>query len=253
MKRKLLQILLLFLIVVANKNKIQAQIKFGIRAGVNSSTVSASSERDTSGFINGGNKVVGISKNVISYHVGLTAEISLSNSFSFQPSILYSGKGAKSEYTTNILNYPDGKGGTFSDFVEIKSTSKPFYIDIPLIFNFKKDLGAAKLLIGAGPYLAFGISGKTKSEVNFLNNKFSTTLEKNISWNESDYKKDGLVGIKRFDAGLTFNLGLEFVEKVQVGMNYNFGLTNINPSYISGVSSSSVRMLSLYVAVLFGK
>jgi hypothetical protein len=244
MKKLLFFTVLTFFVITA-----QAQVKIGIRAGLNSAKLNAFYQEDASGSLNDGNEFVGLSKPLISFHAGLTFDIPLSDQFSFQPSVLYSGKGSNSQYTVYYYNEQTG----VNDYVNAKIKSTPFYIDLPLHFVYKNDLGAAKLLIGAGPYLSYGISGKTKADVTFINAKTTTSVEDNIAWSESDYNaNDALEGINRFDAGLSVMLGMEFSEKFQVAVTYGFGLANTNPSYLDA-SSSYNRVLGISTAVFFGK
>ena len=112
----------------------QAQIKFGAKAGLNLSTMTL--------------KNSGISidpKTLVGFHVGVISEIPIEGNFVLQPALLYSSKGSKYSYY--------GEDVTIS----------PGFLEIPVYAAYKFDLGNMKLLLDAGPYFAFGIGGKIKS------------------------------------------------------------------------------------------
>lgn len=81
MKKILLSSLLLFIGVAVN-----AQIKYGLKAGVN--------------FANATAKSSGISfspESITSFHITGFADIAINDKFSFQPGLSFQGKGAKLE------------------------------------------------------------------------------------------------------------------------------------------------------------
>lgn len=101
------------------------------------------------------------------------------------------------------------------------SQTKLSYIEIPLNFVYKPVLGAGNLLLGFGPYVGFGIDGKTESA-----NGFETDVEFGNDDVVRDPSKDYL---KRSDAGANLLAGYEFSNKVSVQLNAQLGLANINP------------------------
>ena len=109
---------------------------FGLRAGVNFQNINGKDEND--------DKL----KNdmLIGFNVGINAEIPVGIDFYFQPGLLYSIKGAKSN--------DDIAGQSFN------TTLKISYLELPLNFLYKPMLGNGHLILGFGPYVAFGIGGK---------------------------------------------------------------------------------------------
>ena len=81
------------------------------------------------------------------YHVGINIQIPVAPAFYFQPGLLFSTKGAKS--TSSISS----------------STTKLSYIELPLNFVYKGKLGNGFIMLGFGPYIAYGIGGKVTTEV----------------------------------------------------------------------------------------
>jgi len=161
-----------------------------------------------------------------SFVVGLAYDIPFSDAFSFQPGILYTGKGAKTQLGQ--------EGNPFY----YRATSNPRYLEVPLNFVGKIALTqTANFYIGAGPYAAMGINGKNKVDKYILGAHTSTS--ENIAFSKDNpttaQEENYAYGkIKRFDYGLNALAGVEFT-RFTVGANYGYGLVNIN----SGTDNSS--------------
>jgi len=128
---------------------LQAQVKFGPKAGVNLSTMTLKS----SGISIDPTMLVG-------FHVGVISEISLSDNLKLQPGIFYSTKGSK--YKVTILQQ------------SFESSVAPSYIDIPVNVMYYFGTGKAKISLFAGPYFAYGIGGKAKSGSESADIKFGS-------------------------------------------------------------------------------
>ncbi|MFN2439593.1 MAG: porin family protein, partial [Chitinophagaceae bacterium] len=116
---------------------------FGLRGGVNFQTINGKDASDN-------NLDNGITTG---FHLGVNAEIPVGTGSYFQPGILYSMKGAEQKNT------------------DIKT--KLSYIEIPLNFVYKPVLGTGNMLLGFGPYVAFGVDGKidnngTDTDIEFV-------------------------------------------------------------------------------------
>lgn len=82
------------------------------------------------------------------------------------------------------------------------------YIDIPINLKYKIELADVfGIYLAAGPYASFHISG----DDNFK--KIIDDVEK--TWNA-----------RTFQAGLNFGAGIELIKKLQVGFNYQWGITH---------------------------
>lgn len=92
------------------------------------------------------------------------------------------------------------------------------YLQLPILGRFNWKVGKdVKLHIAAGPYLAYGISGKTKSKTMEMSEKgYSTTDE---SWNPFGQH----ISYRRFDWGFMLNAGLE-VKRFTLNVSYDLGL-----------------------------
>jgi len=120
------------------------------------------------------------------FDAGVFYEIPVAPEFFVRPEFSFARKGAN--YELNAL------GMTLLD-EEIRLS----YLEVPVLFLYKGALGQSKVLLGFGPYLAYGISGEM--------------------FEEDAYKP--------FDLGGKIMFGAEFGGQVSVAMNASTGLINI--------------------------
>ncbi|HET6769127.1 MAG TPA: porin family protein [Chitinophagaceae bacterium] len=181
---------------------------FGLRAGINFQNINGKDDN--------GDKL----KNdlLIGFNVGVNAEIPVGIDFYFQPGLLYSLKGAKSE--DDIL------GQSFN------TTLKISYLEIPLNFLYKPVLGTGRLLLGFGPYVAFGVGG----EATYDGGGSSLTEKVKFKKTVSSSDPNDVVYIRPMDAGANLLAGYEFSNRFSFQLNTQLGLVKINPEY-EGVSN----------------
>ena len=171
-----------------------AQVKFGVTAGLN---VSNLVDKDLDAKFKAG------------FQAGVVADMGISPSFSIIPELLFSQRGGKYEIenlsTTETLNY----------------------LQLPVNAAYKIDAGyGSKVLIFAGPYLGYAVSGKIKD-----NNS------KNIEFGS------GVTETKPLDLGINAGIGYQF-EKVFFKLQYNQGLSNL-----SNVSDKSTKNQNIAVSM----
>jgi hypothetical protein len=119
------KILLLAVVTVLGFTNVNAQeIKFGAKGGLNFASIS-------------GNNSTG-SDMVTSFNFGVLSEISISDKFSFQPELMYSGQGYSFNDNTIALSY----------------------LNIPLMGKYYLTKG---LSIEAGPQIGYLLSAKNES------------------------------------------------------------------------------------------
>ncbi len=167
---------------------------FGIRAGVNFQNINGEDE--------GGDDLD--FKLKTGFHVGVNAEIPIAPEFYIQPGVLFSTKGAKVDNSSNTK-------------INIS------YVEVPVNFLYKPMLGTGNLLLGFGPYAAFGVGGKVKSDDGDVDIKFDSDVDPS--------ELDGELPLKRFDFGANFLAGYEFSQKISVQLNAQLGLVKINPKF----------------------
>lgn len=187
-----------------------------LQAGLNLANVSVTN----SGRVND-------AKMLTSYQVGIVGDVHLGSVVYFQPGLLYTGKGSKTQ------------SGNPSDANYYKSTSNPFYIEVPMNIVFKTpSVSGNRFFVGAGPYLAIGVNGKNKVDGKYLGVAFSS--EKDIRFSNDDpttlnYEEGAGFGIlKRFDYGLNGTAGIEG-KSLALSVNYGLGLAKLQ----SGSNSSA--------------
>ena len=176
---------------------------FGLRAGVNFQNINGKDED--------GNKLD--YDMLTGFNVGINAEMAVAPQFYFQPGLLYTVKGAKSKEV--VL------GQTYEGRIKIS------YLELPLNFIYKPVLGTGHLLLGFGPYVALGISGKVKNEGGGTSEttdiKFKNTVK------SSD--PNDVVYLRPLDAGANLLAGYEFSNRFSFQLNAQLGLTKINPEF----------------------
>lgn len=189
----------------------QSGANFGLRAGVNFQNLNGEDPNGT--------KLD--NKLKPGFHAGVNAEIPVAPEFYIQPGLLYSLKGAKSD---------DGD-------VKINLS----YVELPINFLYKPVLGSGKLLLGFGPYAAFGIGGN----VNVNGTKHD------IQWENKITTSQDLTGIyfKRFDAGANLLFGYEMSSKISAQLNAQLGLLNISPEITNMNARSTVKNTGFGISI----
>lgn len=137
---------LLFVAIIAiGAISANAQVKFGVKAGLNFAKQTAS--------VSGGS----VSTNSMTgFHAGIISEFNLSENLVLQPGLLFSQKGAKISF-----------GG--SDYTDIYN-----YLDIPINLMYKINVDGAKILLFTGPSLSYALSGKEKVGDNSVDIEFGS-------------------------------------------------------------------------------
>lgn len=179
-------------------------------------------------------------KMLTSFQVGLSGDIKILPFLYFQPGILFTGKGSKTQ------------SGATTDPTYYRATTNPYYIEVPANFVLKTP-GPIRLFAGAGPYLAIGVAGKNKVDGKFLGTSFSS--EKSIEWSNDDpstldYEEGAGYGImKRFDYGLNGTAGVEMAHIV-LSANYGLGLAKLQSgSNSSADNNNKHRVFSLTLGI----
>ncbi|HKZ65690.1 MAG TPA: porin family protein [Chitinophagaceae bacterium] len=170
----------------------QSKTTFGIRAGVNFQNLNGKNAADD----NWDNKLK------TGFNAGVNAEIPVGIDFYVQPGLLFSTKGAKLEDSDTKLNLS--------------------YLELPVNFIYKPELGTGRMVLGFGPYAAYAVGGKTKEP--------DTDLEFGDQPGEW----------KRFDAGANLLAGYEFSNKLSFQLNAGLGLLDIRKRP-TGDSKSTVK------------
>ena len=176
----------------------QAQLRFGVKGGLNITSVHFDSDLLKS-------------DNVTGFHIGPMIEATMPLlGFGFDAALLYSQKGMESSSSG------------------VKTTMKTSYIDVPVNLKWKFGLPIVKAYLAAGPYASFRVGGDK------IWNVLSDQLE-----------------TKSFGAGLNFGAGVEVFNHLQVGFNYELGLTDNFSAEKLDLSSNKNRSWTISAAILF--
>jgi hypothetical protein len=203
-------------------------------------------------YIQGGFNLANITKNnqgqteknnlLTTFNTGFLSRFDLSKVVDLESGLLFTGHGSKAETYFN--------GG--NDYV--KSTFNPFYVEVPLNVVVKAPLDkTAGLFFHAGPYIAVGVAGKSKTEskVGPLYSSSSSSIkfsnDNPFTSQQDDAAYDKL---KRFDFGVNIGGGIQ-LEHILFKLNYGFGLAKINSteSNNSANDKNKYRTVSLSVGI----
>lgn len=214
MKNKILTLAAAFLLFGLTANSQSTGISFGLRGGLNMQNISG---KDLSG-----DKLT--LDMVPRFHVGAVVTIPVAPDFYFQPGLLFSTKGAKSK----------------SDFLGLAMSAEYnlSYVELPLNFLYKPVVGKGHFMLGFGPYIGYGISGKATFEIGSLTYEEDIIFEKEFD-SSSDYKD--WAHFKRLDYGGNLFFGYELNNGLSIQLNTQLGLAKINADNTSVSSKSEFR------------
>ena len=206
--------LLVVIIVLTTTFESFAQIKFGVKGGLNyANMLDKTNTRTYSADY----------KAKIGFNMGVTAEYSISEKFAIEPGLLFSTKGTKDKST-----------GT-------KTSLNLNYLEIPINAIYKIELSSSsKILINAGPYFGYAISGKMKAS------------EPVLGVNEDSKEQKVVIGtdIKPLDFGLNIGAGVE-IKDITVSLQYGYGLANLT-LHSENDAKLKNRVLGISIGYKFG-
>ena len=196
MKTSVLFFAAMLCVSVAGYSQELGRTTFGVRAGVNFQNLNGKDESD--------DRLENDLK--VGFNIGVNAEVPLATDFYLQPGVLFSTKGAKQDAPL---------GGDEDAKVNIS------YIEIPVNLLYKPVLGDGRLLMGFGPYIAFGIGGKLKLG----------DFDQDIEFANDVSLADAATAVyfRRMDAGANLLFGYELSNNLSAQINAQLGLVNIQP------------------------
>lgn len=204
MKNKIVFLIILLTLAgfpsIAQMNQTEGA-SFGLRAGFNFQNINGKDNDDDNLDL----------KMVPRFNVGVVADIPVAPEFYFQPGLLYTTKGAKTEETLNsTLEYNIS------------------YLELPLSFLYKPVLGSGYMLLGFGPYISYGLSGKAKIESPLgdrdMDIEFTDETSSVIDVFDIPYSN----AFKRLDYGANLFFGYQLQNGLSLQLNTQLGLAKIN-------------------------
>lgn len=155
----------------------------------------------------------------VGFHAGIGADLEFAPNVGIQTGLFFSAKGAEYKYST----------------AEVNVTAN--YLQLPVHVAYKIDVTpGTKVVLHAGPYVAYGLGGKTK--VNLGGTQIGS-----VDTFKDDSTIDAFNGLKRFDAGLGLGVGFEF-GKLLVDLGWDMGLTNL-----SRINNADIKTQNAYLSL----
>lgn len=194
-----------------------AQVKYGVKAGYNLSNISAKSTASSVRFLLG---------NKSGFNVGGFVEYGLGNNLSLQGEVLYSNVGAKLTVDTDKLNEEQLRNlpeiGEL-DFKKANATLSLSQISVPVSLKYTFD----KFSVLGGCTINFKAGAKTKLELD----------GKSVDTNE-DVDIDETIKSQLSSANFGLHLGGEYMfnDNVFVDARYNFGASSLNKNFTDYVN-----------------
>jgi len=218
--KRMYKFLALFLIFNFFVLQINSQVKFGVKAGVNLSTML---DKDSIQTYSDDYKIKP------GFNLGATGTFLISESFAIESGLVFSSKGYKMEESGSEIGV------------------SLYYFEVPLNLLYKLDLSSFSLIVHSGPYFGIGTRATAKSdEYIFTDNNGNEVNKKNLNLGKS--KSDFA---KQLDYGVNAGVGVEF-EPVTFCIQYGFGLANLSNN-LENENELKNRVLSISIAYNIGQ
>jgi hypothetical protein len=214
-------------------NFLIAQTRFALKAGLNGASVSIK-QNNTS--------LTGeTSERGGAFHITGLIDIPLREPFFIQPALSLTQKGFS--LYTHQFDYNYSGNNNFNEYTQLIK-SKYSYLEVPVNFVAKFNLGKGKFAIGVGPYISYGLLGTAKTT--FITTTYNASGgQQNSSTTENSEKVFSEKGFKRLDAGMTSLLGYQFKKGLFLEIGSDSGLTNIANNKDAGSIKNRVYSLSV--------
>ncbi len=193
--KNLSKLLFIFLLVILSAPTF-AQ-KFGIQGGINLTTLVQKDDdmdyADEWGY-----------ENKLGFNGGVTLEMGIGDLIAVELGALVDSRGTQISNGDNYIRF------------------NMLFADVPVLVKVGPSFGPAKVFGAVGPYVGFGITGKTVTKVD------GEKESQDIEWGDGED-----ADAKRLDYGAKFGIGAE-VMGFTVGAYYSLGLANIAPDTENG-------------------
>lgn len=212
-----------------------AQTTVGIRAGVNFSSISmvnAAGERQHTEMIP-------------RLQAGIAVDIPLAMGLYLQPAAMYVGKGFKQDDAWLV-----DAGEEFRAAVS--------YVEIPVSLLYKKWIGIGNLLVGAGPYVGYGLGGRWEAEGGLVQGDIirsasngDVIFKKDWADGEFDLFEKYLYG-KPWDYGANVMVGYQFSPRMTLQLHAQFGIANLASDVNGAASGERIRNKGYGLSIAYG-
>lgn len=204
--------------------EIQAQNTFGINVAYNKTSTNKPGD-----FAD----IAGINR----FQLGVFGKLSVYKNFFVKGSLLYNQKG-------NIYD-DDNYIADAGKRVSIKLNYMEAAVDLGYSIRL---IGKHRVLVGAGPYLAYGLNGTEKGIGETIMGPL--VIDRKVEFTNADYSDGKKLLVKPIDVGLNFNIGYQY-RKYGAFFNYGLGLTNRQNAELSYTYKTYNRVASVGVSYSF--
>lgn len=166
------------------------------------------------------------------FHVGLATECKVNDNFSIAADLLFAKKGFFQSYSEN--RYPSAGSTDSASTVAVSL----YYIEIPVLMEFKARFEKMNVIFGIGPYVGYGMGGNVildirspSGDIHYSENvRWSKYQGYNGNIGERIVYDTGYSQIKRLDYGPAVRFGFQFNSLV-LSAEYKYGLANLMWEY----------------------
>lgn len=212
-----------------------AQVRVGVEAGMNFTSLIRIENNMTSldAAIRSG------------YHLGGNLEVPLVKDLYVQPGLFFSTKGFRKGWASEM-------------------DAEAYYIEAPVAVIYKLRFGPGKLLLGAGPYLAYGTGGKWHTPQRWAATGGGSTnlifamdgsleFANDASYDNYHFIAPGSVMTygKPFDYGVTGLIGYELFDKFSLRFSGQYGVANIAPKVDGQKTTDEIRNSGLGLSLAY--
>ena len=242
---KYLSKVLLVLVFISFAAQSHAQVKFGVKGGLNPVNVGLDyEEKDL--------EPPTIMR--LAYHIGATVDYSLSDALSVRFGLLLSSKGFSSDLEEII-------GDAHEEEINVEGYARVSfnYLEVPINMAYKIN----NIQVYAGPYFAIGTGGKSKSDytIKFDGNEVSYSNDSKVNAVFGDIG-EGDIGndegaYNALDAGMNLGVGY-LIGPMLISAGYSWGFANLNPKYENSELDPkdyriTNRVITLSLSYFFGE
>jgi|GEM_PF-463197 len=189
--------------------------------------------------------VVGNKKSKFGYQVGVTTEYNIDNSLYARTGLSLSSKGTIREGEEMWI------GASNPPVTNWKKMTSQVYLQLPLTIGYKTSLSSlTKVKVNAGPYFAYGITGKeiVKTKTTPSNAREDEKIT-NKTFNKNNNGYYSPYNLNRKDYGVVFGIGIQH-KKIIWGLDYEIGLLNIYETDKTEISPSPGKYKNRNLALI---
>ncbi|MBR4129167.1 MAG: PorT family protein [Bacteroidaceae bacterium] len=163
---------------------------------------------------------------VPAWRLGVGYELEFDQHWTFSPAVIFAIKGW--ENPDEIVDKKDNDGNPVLDpetgtpLTGVKNVSTiTYHVEVPLLFNYYLRTKERQYVVfSAGPYAAYGVSGKTKVKGD------TDRLGAERYYYDFDPFSDG--DGKRFEVGAQVGVGYQFSNGVTAGVDFSYAFTKVD-------------------------